>query len=268
MVEQASDTQFLRSGNNMSQKDYQLQSRASEDQKSARKRLLELFKSCPIPDEELLVNLGLYIRSSALAKILYINELYQRIVNTPGVIMEFGVWWGQNLALFESMRAIYEPYNYTRRVIGFDTFTGYPSVAPEDGKSELIKVGGYSVTTMYEDYLGQLLDYHEDENTMSHIKKYEIIKGDVTVTIDKYLKEHPETIISLAYFDLGLYEPTKKCLEAIKAHFTRGSVIALDELNSWEFPGETIALKEAWGLDKYRIIRSKFLPDRSFIVID
>ena len=27
--------------------------------------------------------------------------------------MEFGVRWGQNLALFESFRGIYEPYNYS-----------------------------------------------------------------------------------------------------------------------------------------------------------
>lgn len=252
----------------MSEENYKLQSRASVIQESARGKLLELFRRCPIPEEELLVNLGLYMRSSVLAKFLYINELYQLIINTPGVIMEFGVWWGQNLALFESFRAVYEPYNYTRRIVGFDTFTGYPSVAPEDGKSEVAKVGGYAVTEMYEEYLGQLLDYHELENTMSHIKKYEIIKGDVTVTTEKYLEEHPETIISLAYFDLGLYEPTKKCIEAIKTYLTRGSVIALDELNSWEFPGETIALKEVWGLDKYRIIRSQFLPDRSYIIID
>ena len=252
----------------MSEENYKLQSRASVIQESARGKLLELFRRCPIPEEELLVNLGLYMRSSVLAKFLYINELYQLIINTPGVIMEFGVWWGQNLALFESFRAVYEPYNYTRRIVGFDTFTGYPSVAPEDGKSEVAKVGGYAVTEMYEEYLGKLLDYHELENTMSHIKKYEIIKGDVTVTTEKYLEEHPETIISLAYFDLGLYEPTKKCIEAIKTYLTRGSVIALDELNSWEFPGETIALKEVWGLDKYRIIRSQFLPDRSYVVID
>lgn len=122
----------------------------------------------------------------------------------------------------------------------------------------------------YEGYLAQILDYHEEENTMSNIKKYELVKGDATITIEKYLNEHPETIIALAYFDLGLYEPTKKCLEAIKPYIIRGTVIAMDELNSWEFPGETIALKEVWGgeLDKYKIVRSQFLPDRSYIIIE
>jgi len=90
----------------------------------------------------------------------------------------------------------------------------------------------------------------------------------VCVTIDQYLAEHPETIIALAYFDLQLYEPTKKCLQAIKPYITRGTVIAMDELNSWEFPGETLAFKETWGLGKYKIMRSQFLPDRSYIIIE
>lgn len=252
----------------MTEKDQKLQTRASESQLSARQKLLDLFKRSPLPPEQLLVNLHLYVRSSVLAKILYINELYQKIIYTPGVIMEFGAWWGANLVLFESLRAVYEPYNYTRKIIGFDTFRGYPSISPEDGESQLAEVGAYSVTEGYEKYLEQLLDYHEQENIMSHIKKYEIVKGDVNVTVEKYLTEHPETIIALAYFDLNLYEPTKKCLSAIKPHIARGTVIAMDELNSWEFPGETLAFKESMGLDKYKIIRSQFLPDRSYVIVE
>lgn len=251
----------------MCNKKYTLQSRASENQVLARQKLLALFKRSPLPEEELLVNLGLYIRSSVLAKFLYVNELYQKIIHIPGIIMEFGCWWGQNLALFESLRAIYEPYNYTRKIVGFDTFTGYTSISHEDGKSELVKEGGYSTTKNYERYLAEILNYHEEENTMSHIKKYELVKGDVLITVEKYLEEHPETIIACAYFDLGLYEPTKKCLEAIKLYITRGTVVAMDELNSREFPGETLAFKEIWGLDKCKIICSQFLPDRSYIII-
>jgi hypothetical protein len=230
--------------------------------------LLELFKTHPLPIEQLMTNLGLFMRSSVLAKFLYLNELYQMIVSTPGVIMEFGVWWGQNMVIFESLRAVYEPYNYTRRIIGFDTFAGYTSLAAQDGTSEFVAEGAYSVPSEYEEYLDRLLNYHQQENPMGHIKKYELVKGNATTEIARFLQDHPETIIALAYFDLQLYEPTKACLEAIRPHLTRGSVIALDELNCPEFPGETLALREAWGLDKYRIVRSQFLPDRSYIVFD
>ncbi len=247
---------------------HSIQTRGSEKQIEARQQLLELFKNCPIPTDQMVTNLPLFMRSSVVAKFLYINELYQKIIKTPGVVMEFGVWWGQNIALFENLRAVYEPYNYTRRVIGFDTFAGYASISEKDGTSDLVSDGAYSVTGDYLDYLHRLLDYHQGENTMAHLKKYELVKGDATETITQYLQQHPETIIALAYFDMQLYEPTKKCLEAIRPHLTRGSVLALDELNCVEFPGETVALKEVFGLDRYKIVRSDFLPDRSYIIVD
>jgi hypothetical protein len=182
--------------------------------------------------------------------------------------MEFGVWWGANLALFESFRSVYEPYNWTRKVVGFDTFEGYPSIGPKDGNSAYAQVGGYTVTEAYEEYLSNLLNAHEDDNVMSHIKKYQLIKGDVVLTIDQYFEQNPQAIVALAYFDLALYEPTKKCLEAIRPRLVRGSILAMDELNSPDFPGETIALREVFGLDKYRIVKSQFLPDRSYVVVE
>src|SRR5260370_10519413 len=215
----------------------------------------------------MLVNLGAYLRSPLLAKILYLNELYQKIETVPGIVVEFGVWWGANLALFESFRSVYEPYNWTRKVVGFDTFAGYPAPSKQDGTSKYAAAGGYAVTENYDEYLSRLLSAHEADNVMAHIKKHELVKGDVTQTIDKYLEENPQTIIALAYFDLALYEPTKKCLEAIRPHLPRGSVLAMDELNSADFPGETIALREVLGLSQYRIIKSRFLPDRSYIVV-
>src|SRR4051794_27081920 len=245
-----------------------LQSRASPQQQAARRTLADLFGRSPLPREQLLVNLPLYMRSTAVAKLLYVDELYRQIVRVPGVVMEFGVWWGANLALFESLRAVHEPYNHSRKVVGFDTFTGYPAIGSEDGDSDVAKVGTYGTTAGYEQHLSEVLDYHQRENVTGHIKKYEIVKGDVTETIDAYLARHPETIIALAYFDLQLYEPTKKCLEAIRPHLTRGSVVALDELNCDEFPGETVALKEAWGLDRYRLTCSRFLPDRTYLTIE
>jgi hypothetical protein len=203
-----------------------------------------------------------------VAKFLYVNELYEKIINLPGVVMEFGVWWGQNLALFESLRAAYEPYNYTRKVVGFDTYEGYPSVSEKDGSGDLVALNQYAVSENYLEHLTALLDYHQQENVMSHVKKYELVKGNAGDTIGNYLNRHPETFISLAYFDMQLYEPTLKCLEAIKPYLMKGSVVAMDELNSSEFPGESIAFREAFGSMNFRLFRSRFLPDRSYAVIE
>jgi len=228
----------------------------------------ELFKNSPIPEDELLLNLGLFCRRQSLSRILVMNELYQKIINTHGVVMEFGVRWGQNLALFESFRGMYEPFNYNRKIIGFDTFSGFPSTHEKDGKSSMAKEGAYSVGENYEIYLDKIMDFHEKQSPIPHMKKYELVKGDAIIEAEKYFHDHPETIVAFAYFDFDLYEPTKKCLDILKNHITRGTVIGFDELNDANFPGETLALKESLGLDSYHIQRSPLAPNISYLVID
>jgi hypothetical protein len=239
---------------------------SSDKEVSIRAQFLERFKHSPLPDTELMSNLGLYMNRQSLSRVLFMHELYQKIVDVHGVIMEFGVRWGQNLSLFQSFRGIYEPYNYNRKIIGFDTFCGFPSVHSHDG--ELVAEGDYGVSDNYEQELEEILNYHETQSPISHIKKFELVKGNAIETISDYLARHPETIIAFAYFDFDIYEPTKKCLEAIKGHLTKGSIIAFDELNYEAFPGETIAFKEVFGLDRYRIRRSPLAPLCSYIEID
>lgn len=241
---------------------------SSTIERSLRERFFKLFKECPIPENELLGNLELFIRRQDFSRILYINALYQKIINVHGIVVEFGVRWGRNLALFESFRGIYEPFNHNRKIVGFDTFEGFPSVHEKDGEADIIATGSWSVTKNYEEYLKQVLDYHEQESPISHIKKYSLVKGDATIEIEKFLQENPETIIALAYFDFDIYEPTKKCLEAIKDYVTKGSIIGFDELNVHDYPGETLAFKEVFELDRYRITHSPYSPTQSYIVIE
>ena len=248
--------------------DYTQQSRASAEQMSNRERLRDLFHQRPMPDDQLLVNLGLYMRAPALANVLWIDELYRKIVDLPGAIMEFGVWWGQTLVLCESFRAIHEPYNHARRIVGFDTFSGYPALSPADVPSETIKVAGYAVSEGYETYLEALLDYHRRENVIPQIQKWELVKGDVTQTVAPYLEKHQEMIVALAIFDLALYEPTRQALQAIRPRLVRGSVVAFDELNCAEYPGETQAVREVLGLERHALKRSRYLPDRSYLIIE
>tara|TARA_B100000427_G_scaffold329666_1_gene346944 strand:+ start:1544 stop:2314 length:771 start_codon:yes stop_codon:yes gene_type:complete len=247
---------------------YKMETKATDQQLKNREILYKLFQDRPMSDEELLICPGLFMRSSALAKILFVNEAYQLILNQPGVIVEFGTWWGQNLILFENLRAIYEPFNQSRRIIGFDTFTGYPKISKKDKKSETIKVGGYNVSKNYEKYLSELLDYHEKNNVLGAIKKHELIKGDVSKTAPKYFKENEGVIISLAYFDMALYEPTKVAFNSIKPHLIPGSILMLDEFNNNQYPGETIAFKEVFKDKKYKVQLSKYVTDRTFIIFE
>ncbi|MNZ86356.1 hypothetical protein D3C78_1051750 [compost metagenome] len=243
-----------------------VQVQSNQAELTRREEFVKLVKQTPIPDNEIMDNVGLYLKRQTLSRILFMQQIYSQIIDVHGVVMEFGVRWGQNMALFETFRGIYEPYNYNRKIIGFDTFEGFPEIHPNDGNRS--NVGDYAVTENYEEYLEKILEYHESESPISHMKKFELVKGDATVTIDNYLSEHPETIVALAYFDFDLYKPTKHCLEAIKDRLTKGSIIAFDELNFAGFPGETIALREVFGLDKYRIRRSPLAPLCSYIVIE
>ena len=154
---------------------------------------------------------------------------------------------GANLSILSALRGIYEPFNRHRKIIGFDTFKGFPSIHVKDGKSSLMRKGQLDMTKNYELYLEKIMKSQEDDNPLSHIKKFEICKGDATKELKNYLKKNPETIVSLAYFDLDIYEPTKECLKLIKTRLTKGSVIGFDELNDPDSPGETLALIETLG---------------------
>jgi hypothetical protein len=244
----------------------QIKTNPSNQETNLRESFLKTYQDSPIPENEILSNLGLFANRQLISKILFLNELYQKIIHTHGVIMEFGVRWGQNLSLFHSFRGIYEPFNHNRKIVGFDTFSGFPSVHEKDGNDPIIVENAFSVTEGYEDYLDTVLKYHQQESPIPHMKKYELVKGDASKTIHEYLKDNPETIIAFAYFDFDIYEPTYECLKAILPHLTKGSILAFDELNCPAFPGETLAVKELLGLNNLEIQRSPLTPRESYIV--
>jgi hypothetical protein len=243
-------------------------SAASDRERELRLGFVELLKASPIPDHELLAQLGLYLNRQALARILFLHELYRTIVEVPGSVLELGVRWGQNLALFTSFRGLEEPFNHARRIVGFDTFGGFPAVGPEDGGAPIAAAGSYAVPDSYEEYLHDVLAYHEQESPVAHIRKFELVKGDAAETLPRYLDERPELVIALAYFDLDLYAPTLACLEAIGPRLPRGGVVAFDQLGSRTFPGETLAVREVLGLRGLRLRRSRYAAQAAFAIVE
>ncbi len=241
----------------------------SAEEDIIRKDFFKHFKNCPIPEDGILQNLGLFLSSKNLSRILFMNHVYQQIVNVQGVVMEFGTRWGQNISLFSALRGIYEPFNRKRKIIGFDTFTGFPHVSELDNKeSRVVKEGNLTCTPNYVDYLDGIMAYQEADNPISHIKKYEIVVGDVCESIGEYMEHYPETIVALAYFDVDLYWPTKKSLEAIRNRVVKGSVLVFDELNDHDCPGETIALQEVFGLNNIRLKRLPYVSQTSYFVVE
>jgi hypothetical protein len=229
--------------------------------------LKELLSNAPIPENELLHNMPLFIDRRVISRILFINEIYQHALKVHGSIFEFGVRYGQNLSLFTSLRGIHEPFNHNRRIVGFDTFSGF-AVVDEKLDGHLFKAGDYAVPQGYEVFLQSILDIHEKMAPVETIKKFELVKGDVSETLPIYLKDHPETIISLAYFDMDVYKPTRDCLELIKPYISKGTCLVFDELSDKNWPGETIALREIFGTNNFYIRHSPFRATAAYFIFE
>lgn len=240
---------------------------SSQSEKDLQAQFVKLLKAAPLPDDELLPNIGLFLSSKALSRVLFFHEIYKKIINTHGVIMEFGVRWGQTLSLLAALRGIYEPFNRHRKIIGFDTFAGFKGMSEKDGALCKTVDGSFSVSENYEQYLGQILGLQEALNPISHLKKFELVSGDATETIPAYLTRQPETLVSLAIFDFDIYKPTKAALEAIKPYLFKGSVLVFDELCDDIFPGETVALREVFDTTSLRVERLPITARVSYVVL-
>ena len=246
---------------------------ATKESLEKRKFLYDLIDSKLIPNNHKIDNLGLFLKSGSLSHILFLNEIYSYIKEIPGIIMEFGVWYGQNQILFENLRAIHEPFNKLRKIIGFDTFDGYPEDKKTENDLKAINKGYlekdiYDVSN-YTDYLKNIIDFHQENNILPEKKINEIVIGKVEDTLLKYLNENKSTVIALIYLDLAIYKSTCFVLENILPYLIKGSVIIFDEFNHPDIVGDTIAFREILlknNID-YEIKLSKFMREKTFLII-
>jgi hypothetical protein len=204
-------------------------------------------------------------RSSTLSRLLHLDHLYRQILDVPGVICEFGVHWGATLATLLNLRAIHEPFNVSRTIVGFDTFEGFVSVSEEDRPGW--DPGDFASMADFDSVLAEILTLHESFAPNPEVRKHEIVKGDVLETLEPWLGANPHAIIAMAILDLDLYEPTRHVLRQILPRCTQGSVLVFDELNCPEFPGETRAVMEELGFGRLRLRRSRFATYPSWAVI-
>ena len=87
-------------------------------------------------------------------------------------------------------------------------------------------------------------------------------------TCTSYLQKNQHLTIALLYLDFDLYEPTKHALKNFVPRMPKGSVIAFDEVNHPDWPGETLAVIEGLGINSLRIERFEFDSMRSYAVIN
>jgi len=103
--------------------------------------LEDFFKNSIGSNVEKLSNFPKYVPRQKLSYFLAKYEIFKKILNIQGSIIECGVLFGGGLMTFAQLSSIFEPVNHQRKIIGFDTFAGFPKLSKIDnrGTSEFIK---------------------------------------------------------------------------------------------------------------------------------
>ena len=228
--------------------------------------LQHLKKSNPL--SYLVNNFAKYVRRQELTRFLVRHELYKKILNIKGSIIECGVFSGNGLMTWAQLSAILEPVGFFRQIYGFDTFEGFPSVSEKDlsGSEDLDWKVGDLKDECYED-LKRSIELFDMNRFLPQFPKVHLVKGDFLETGEKFLKENPHILISLLYLDFDTYDATKKALELFLARMHKGSILGFDEINNPMWPGETLALLESLNLRDVTIEQFPYEPNMAYIVL-
>jgi len=243
-------------------------SRTTVQEEEYRRELGEYFDFSIGTNVEKLCNFSKYVPTQEQRKFLVRYELFKKILNVHGSIIECGVGYGGGLMTFANLSEIFEPINHTRKIIGFDTFGGFPSLSEQDNldKATQSRIGGLSAES-FED-LQESIKLFDKTRFLKHINKVELVKGDAMITLPKYLKNNPQLVVSLLWLDFDIYEPTRFAIEQLISCIPKGGIIAFDELNHEMWFGETIAVKNSIGINNLRIERFPFGGTLSYAVIE
>lgn len=217
--------------------------------------LAELVEGLPFSRLEQMRRFPVFSTRQDITYFLERYEIYKLISEVPGCILECGVAGGFGLMAFAHFASIFEPYHYLRRIIGFDTFEGFPELSEQDKTSKAAHMkpggldhGGYEV-------LKEAIRLYDANRALGHIGKVELVKGDICRTLPAFIEANPSLVVGLLYLDMDLYRPTADALRLLVDRIPRGGIIAFDELNHPDYPGETIAAMEELGIGSLRLRR-------------
>ena len=217
--------------------------------------------------EEKLNNFPKFVRRQAIARFLCQYHIFEKQISLKGSVVECGVNLGGGIFSWAHFSSILEPYNYHRKIIGFDTFDGFPSLDKKDGKGIKKKKSWFKRKYDVKKELLNLTKVFDKNRFLNNKKKIELIKGDANKTIPLYLKKNPELLVSLLFLDFDIYQPTVVALNHFLPRMSKGGIIAFDQLNNPDWPGETLAYLEKNQLQKYKLENLSFEPNISFIQI-
>lgn len=222
--------------------------RIRDTERGAVSRILDRMSRVSMPKSDLAANFPMWARSRDIARFLARYEIFRAIAEVPGCVFECGVHYGGGLASWIHISEIFEPVAFTRRLFGFDTFSGFPGVSSHDSSqfSAAHQLGDFSVGDLKTEIIGNLMDI-DSTRKVEVAQRLQLIVGDACKTIPELLKSDPSIAVALLYLDFDLYEPTKNTLLEVLPRMPKGGVVVLDQFGDPEWPGESKALFETLG---------------------
>lgn len=225
-----------------------------------------IFEQCSDSTDIKLEGFPKYVRRQHLKRFLAMYELFKLALPVKGSVVECGVFRGFGLMSWAKLSTILEPENLTRRIYGFDTFDGFPSLSPRDENQHTQTHVGDLRASSYDELL-QLIALYDQDRFLGHIPKISLVKGDISLTVPKFVEENPHLLVSLLFIDCDLYEPTKAALRHFLPRMPRGAVLAFDELDNPQWPGETLAMLEETTGRSIALRRMEWDPYISFAIL-
>ena len=179
-------------------------------------------------------------------------ELFKLTTDLPGHYLDFGVYFGNSYFSWHKFLEVFTPTATHKKVFGFDTFSGFPPLAPKDGAEDQTvekKMGGLNSASFLDEFK-LLLDLHNQDSVIP-ANRGKIIIGNIVETLPEWLDANPEARFCLINIDVDIYEPTCAILELCWDRLVPNGVLLLDEYGTSKWPGET----NAW--DDFSISRLK-----------
>jgi hypothetical protein len=238
-------------------------------EKNVVERLNQAFEGSQAPMAQRLQNFPRHVRRQDITRFLTKYEIFKQILHVNGNIVECGVFAGGGLMSWLHFSSILEPFNHTRKIIGFDTFEGFPEIDSKDthaSASDHLHKEAFLISRSMKDEIQNLADIHDQNRPLGHLPKVQLVQGDATKTMPDFVAANPSLLISLLYLDFDIYLPTKCALDHLFSRVVKGGIVAFDELNTPEFPGETTALLESFDLTKIELKRTGLDPHISYFI--
>ena len=207
-----------------------------------------------------------YIGRQNIAKLLAQNELFNKTSGILGDIVEGGIYHGSGLFAWANIAVSLEPYNYQCKIVGFDTFSGSTGITKKDisNNNILRKEKEYNANN-YNDIL-RAITIFDNDRPLNHIKKIEVVKGDVSKTVKKYIQANKQQTVRLLHLGMNLYKPTYFSLKYFLPRMPKGSIVVIDGLNH-AAPGCLQALEENIDISKISLKTFDYFPNFTYFEI-